>query len=85
MAYIYSVHGSDCSWYPDYSSVNQWGGDDVTWKKHEFLLNANYEFVSGGTIFIEYSNSRRSGDVGYQPVVMAGKSNTLTFGAILGL
>jgi len=85
LAYTYGVHGDeyvdDRSY--DYSKLRFL--DNIIWQENTISCRAQYEYVSNGFLFIEYMNSQRKGDVGYQPAFMHGSTNTFLFGATLGL
>jgi len=55
-----------------------------TWQNSEVAVSARYEYTTNGYFFLEYLNSSRMGDLGYQPDFMHGKTNTFVAGVNIG-
>ena len=85
-SYILAARGDD---YPyDYS--NPIPVDQVpfiknkTWQNSEIAVSARYEYTANAYFFLDYLNSTRMGDMGYQPDFMHGKTNTIVAGVNIG-
>ncbi len=57
---------------------------NITWQNNAVEFSARYEFVNNGYFFVEYLNSGRKGDVGYQPAFMTGQTHTFLTGINIG-
>ena len=85
VAYLFIQKG------PDYDSQ---GGDrlglpfmeSVEWQNNSFFLKVRYEIINDGIAFMEYRNSKISGDVNtYTHPLWHGQTNTFSFGMYFGL
>ena len=84
LSYTLAQHGDD---YPDdrsydYSTLRFM--KNKTWQNSEIVVSARYEYTSNSYFFLQYLNSRRDGDVMYQPEFMHGRTNTFTAGINVG-
>jgi len=84
LSYAFAQHGDD---YPDdrsydYSTLQFM--KNKTWQNSEIAFSARYEYTANSYFFLQYLNSRRQGNVGYQPEFMHGKTNTFVAGVNIG-